>query len=286
MVLRVGIHPNNLHLFLAGSWPGAFDGLDVTFVPYEEGRDSAKLLAEGRIDMCGTGSTPPILAQAAGMDVVYVAASAPRPANGGLVVAPGSPITDMRSLKGGRVALLDGSFHTYLLARELEKVGLRLGDVHRTELSPGASLRALGTGEVEAWVAMAPLLDQSLAAGRAQLLTRCGDTIPNRSVFWTLRGCAVSEATLDGFAACLARLGRDIAADPLRAARLLADAGAGEADIAAWREVVAARDWSIGPAGPQIIAEQQAEADTLVRHGDLPRQLDLATALRPAFLAA
>lgn len=278
MALRIGVHPNNLHLSLAQSLGKAFDGLDAELVTYAEGRDSAALLADGRIDVCGTGSTPPILAQAAGHDVRYLAASAPRPANGGLVVASGSAIAGILDLKGARVALLDGSFHTYLLARVLEEAGLRLDDVTRVELSPGASLRAVEAGEVDAWVAMAPLLDQSAAAGRVRLLARCGETIPNRSVFWTLRERAVPGAVLDGFVACLQRLGRMIAADPLQAARVLAHASAAEADVAAWRDVVAARDWSIVPAGPDIIAEQQREADTLYRHGSLARALDLAAA--------
>ena len=286
MALHVGIHPNNLHLSFAQSLPGVFDGLDVVLVPYPEGRDSAKLLADGRIDVCGTGSTPPILAQAAGQAVTYLAASAPRPANGGLVVGPDAAIATVADLRGARVALLDGSFHTYLLARELERVGLRLADVQRVELSPAASLRALAAGEVACWVAMAPLLDQSVASGRVRLLTSCGDTIPNRSVFWTLADRAVSDGQMDGFVTCLQRLGRSITADPLGAARVLAEAGASEVDVAAWRDVVAARDWSIVPAGPEVIAEQQAEADTLHRHGCLDRRIDLAASLRPARLAA
>ncbi len=278
MKLHVGVHPNNLHLCLAERWQGAFAGLDVAFVPYPEGRDSARLLAEGAIDLCGTGSTPPILAQAAGLDVVYVAASAPRPANGGIVVALVSSIRSVAGLKGARIALLDGSFHTYLLARVLETADLRLGDVRRVELPPAASLLALGSGEVDAWVAMAPLLDQSIQAGHAVLLAPCGDAIPNRSVFWTLARRQVPPGLLDAFAAGLARLGHDIAARPDQAAALLADANG--VDLAAWRPAVDARDWSIGPADASVIAEQQAEADTLLRHGDLPHAIDLARAAR------
>ncbi len=278
MTLRVGIHPNNLHLSMAEPF-GAFDELDAALVPYAEGRDSAKLLAEGRIDVCGTGSTPPILAQAAGLGVTYLAASAPRPANGGLVVPPASAATTIADLQGARVALLDGSFHTYLLARALEQVGLRLGDVRRVELSPAASLRALEAGEVGGWVAMAPLLDQSIAAGRVRLLARCGDTIPNRSVFWTLRDRGLTDGQTQAFVACLERLGGTIAADPLRAARVLAETDAAEADVAAWRQVVASRDWTIVPAGPAILAEQQEEADTLYRHGSLARPVGIRPAV-------
>lgn len=289
MPLRVGVHPNNLHLFLAARWEaeegGAFAGLEPEFVPYPEGRDSALLLLEGRIDLCGTGSTPPILAQAAGLDVLYLAASATRPANGALLVRPDGSVPDLAALAGRRVALLDGSFHTYLLARALEGVGLGLKDVTRVELAPGASLRALEAGEVDAWVAMAPLLDPALASGRAALLAPCGETIPNRSVFWTLRRRGLSPARMDGALAALIRLGEAIAARPEEAARHLADAGASAADLAAWRKAVAGRDWTIHPAGPAIIAEQQAEADTLHRHGDLAAPLDLAAAARPTALA-
>ena len=285
MALRIGVHPNNLHLVLARSYPDIFDGQDVEMVPYAEGRDSAALLGGRMIDVCGTGSTPPILAQAAGINVTYLAASAPRPANGGLIVAAASAITGVGDLRGARVALLDGSFHTYLLARELENVGLRLADCERVELSPAASLRALQGGEVDAWVAMAPLLDQSIAAGSLRLLTRCGDTIPNRSVFWTIHGLGVANELLDMFVAGLMRLGRDIATDPLRAAQSLAGLGAAKADIAAWQETVSGRDWSIEAASPQIIAEQQNEADTLARHGFLPPGIDFASALRQPALA-
>lgn len=269
MALRIGIHPNNLHLFLASRWDGAFDGLDATLVPYPEGRDSVRLLLDGQIDLCGTGSTPPILAQAKGAGVQYVAASAPRPANGGIVTAPGSAVRSMADLAGRRVALLDGSFHTYLLAKALEPAGLTLRDVNRVELAPAASLAALRAGTVDAWVAMAPLLDQSIATGRARLIAPCGDTIPNRSVFWTLRQRGLPPETLDGFTAALSRLGLAITADPARAAALMADARATEADLAAWRTAIEGRDWSITAATAGILAEQQAEADTLVRHGDL-----------------
>jgi NitT/TauT family transport system substrate-binding protein/sulfonate transport system substrate-binding protein len=280
MTLRVGVHPNNLHLWLAQRWPGAFDGADVAFVSYAEGRDSGELLLADRIDVCGTGSTPPILAQASGTDVLYLAASATRPANGGILIAPDSPIDTIEGLRGRHIALLDGSFQTYLLARALETAGLRLGDVARVELAPGAAARALAAGEVDAWVAMDPLLGQALAAGTARLLVPCGETIPNRSVFWTLRRRGLADAVLDGFVTTLTQLGRAIAAHPDQAAALLGGENLGGADAAAWRRAVASRDWRIVPADTAIIAEQQEEADTLVRHGDLPAPLALADAAR------
>ncbi|MGE7413207.1 ABC transporter substrate-binding protein [Methylobacterium tarhaniae] len=284
--MRIGVHPNNIHLALAERWPGALASLDPVFVPYAEGRDSAALLRDGTIDLCGTGSTPPIAAEAAGLDVAYVAASSPRPANGGILVAPDGraravAIRSVADLRGRRVALIDGSFHTYLLAKVLEGVGLSLSDVVRVELSPGASLRALDDGEVDAWVAMAPLLDQALAAGRAHLLAPCGATIPNRSVFWTLGERGLSGRDVAQIAAALAAFGDAIGAAPDRAADLLAEGRLAGVDRAAWRRAIGSRDWRIVPADAGLLAEQQAEADTLARHGALPHPVRLSGRIGP-----
>jgi sulfonate transport system substrate-binding protein len=285
MSLLIGVHPNNLHLTLAQHWPGAFADLDATFVPYAEGRDTGRQLAEGLIDVGGTGSTPPIIAQVGGLDVLYVAASAPRPANGAILVAKNSPIRHVKDLAGKKIALLDGSFHTYLLARVIEAEGLSLKDVERVERAPVPSRDALIAGKVDAWIAMTPHLDQALADGGARLLVPCGATIPNRSVFWTLGRRKLSPEIIDGFVVELRRIGAAIAAEPARAARILADLKLGGVDAKAWQKAIAGRDWSIVPAEAAIIAEQQDEADTLFRHADIPRRIELTAAMRTAALA-
>lgn len=282
MSLKIGVHPSNLHLTLAQHWPGAFPDVDVTFVTYPEGRDTGRQLAEGRIDVGGTGSTPPILAQVSGLDVLYVAASAPRPANGAILVAKNSPIPSVKDLASRKIALLDGSFHTYLLARVLETEGLSLKDVERVERAPVPSRDALIAGKVDAWIAMAPHLDQAIADGGARLLVPCGATIPNRSMFWTLGRRNLAPETIDAFVRELGRIGDAIAADPARAARILADLKLGGVDVAAWRNALKGRDWSIVAADAAIIVEQQDEADTLFRHSDIAHRIELAAAMRRA----
>lgn len=282
MSLKIGAHPSNLHLTLAQHWPGAFADLDVQFVNYAEGRDTGRQLAEGRIDVGGTGSTPPIIAQVSGLDVLYVAASAPRPANGAILVAKNSAIRSVKDLAGKKIALLDGSFHTYLLARVVEAEGMTLKDVERVERAPVPSRDALIAGKIDAWIAMAPHLDQAIADGGARLLVPCGATIPNRSVFWTLGRRNLSPDTIDAFVTELGRIGAAIAADPAKAARILADLKLGGVDVAAWRKAIKGRDWSIVATEASIIAEQQDEADTLFRHADIPHRIELTAAMRSA----
>ena len=274
----------NLHLRIAEKWPGAFAGLNTEFVFYPEGRNTGDLIADGRIHLGGTGSTPPIITEAAGRKVTYLAASTPRPANGALLVAPNSPIETIADVAGKRIALIDGSFHTYLLAKTLEQAGLGLGDVIRHEMSPARSRAALLNGEVDVWIAMAPQLDQALTSGEARLLSLCGSVIPNRSTFWTLKDADVSDDELRVFVRELIAIGRKIAAEPEKAADILAGSDSSGTDRAAWKKVIVGRDWQIVPASAALIAEQQAEADTFHRHGDLagPVHITSFLALEPA----
>ncbi|CAN7705076.1 ABC transporter substrate-binding protein [Rhizobium rhizogenes] len=276
MALRIGFHPNNLHLSLASRWPGAFADLDPEFVSYEEGRDTAAKLAAGYFDIGGTGSTPPILAAASGLSVIYVAGSSPRPANGAILVNRQSEIESLTDLKGRSVALVDGSFLTYFLARSLEDVGFELPDVRRHDLLPVPSRDAVRSGTIDAWVAMAPHLEQSLSSGEFRVLAHCGATIPNRSTFWTIRERELSADVITGFANELARIGSEITSDPEKAAALLSENGT-EIERRAWTRVVNERDWRVVPAGDVILREQQAEADTLFRHKDLATRLEIVT---------
>ncbi|MEP7455770.1 ABC transporter substrate-binding protein [Phyllobacterium sp. SB3] len=264
--MKIGVHPSNLHLRLAQVWPGAFALLDPEFVNYPEGRDTARLLESKAIDFGGTGSTPPITAEAEGLNVAYLAASAPRPANGGIIVAKDSPIRSVSDLRGKRISLIDGSFHTYLLARSLESDGIFLPDVHRVETGASDGLPALLEGRVDAWIAMDPRLEKALGRSDIRLIVRCGSTIPNRSLFWTLDENGLGEDIRQHIAAELSRIGTEVTADPRLAASRLAESGGGDADIDAWEKVVRSRDFSIFPADGNILSEQQEEADTLYRH--------------------
>lgn len=274
MTFRIGYHPNNLHLRLAALWPGAFASMRPDFVAYPEGRDTAAKLKSDEFDIGGTGSTPPILAAAAGMSVSYAAASAPRPANGAILVTKGSDAKSMADLKGKSVALVDGSFLTYFLAKRLEEAGLSLVDVERQDILPVRSRDALRAGDVSAWVAMAPHLEQSLGSGEFRVLAHCGDLIPNRSVFWTIDERGLSQQTLTDFAGELHRLGTEIASDPEKASALLTEDGS-ESERRAWTRVVAERNWQVIPATKTVLGEQQAEADTLFKHGDISRELTI-----------
>jgi NitT/TauT family transport system substrate-binding protein/sulfonate transport system substrate-binding protein len=121
---------------------------------------------------------------------------------------------------------------------------------------------------------MAPHLEQSLASGEFRVLAHCGTIIPNRSLFWTIKDRDMSAAMIEDFAAELRRLGGEITADPEKASALLAAAG-DESERRAWTRVVSERNWQTMAADGALLKEQQAEADTLFRHGDIAIKLEI-----------
>lgn len=278
--MRIGVHPNNLHLRLARLWPGAFADLQPIFVSYAEGRDTAALLESGEIDLGGTGSTPPIEADMRGLGVEYIAASAPRPANGAIFVRRDSSIGSVAELKGRRISLIDGSFHTYLLARSLEgedePARCRAGRKRRARFARRSARRArrclgrhVATSRKGAG-ARRRQADRPLRRGHSQPFFVLDIAAERPSAVETR--AIVSE---------LSRIGTEIAADPRAAAGLLAsgDRGGsgdrGETDIDAWEKVVRSRDFTVFPIDEEIIAEQQEEADTLLRHGHFDKPIVL-----------
>lgn len=77
-----------------------------------------------------TGETPPVFAQAAGADLLYVAYEPPAPTSEAILLPKDSPIRSVAELKGRKVALNKGSNVHYLLVRALEQAGLKYSDIN------------------------------------------------------------------------------------------------------------------------------------------------------------
>src|SRR5258705_12238940 len=100
-----------------------------TLFPYttlfrSAGPQLLEALAAGSLDFGLTGDSPPVFAQAAGRDLLYVGAEPPKPESSAILVPSDSPLRTLADLKGRRVALQKGSSAHYLLVRALDKAGL------------------------------------------------------------------------------------------------------------------------------------------------------------------
>ena len=107
----------------------AADGVQVQWTEFPGGPQLLEGLNVGSIDFGVTGETPPVFAQAAGADLLYVAYEPPAPNSEAILVPKDSPIKSVAELKGKKVVLNKGSNVHYLLVRALEDAGLTKDDV-------------------------------------------------------------------------------------------------------------------------------------------------------------
>ncbi|MEU9062886.1 ABC transporter substrate-binding protein [Streptomyces sp. NPDC048430] len=285
MTVTIGVHSSNpslyhlYHLSRLGFAQEELAALDetVAFFPYTDGVRTGELLSRGVIDFGGTGSTPPVTAQAAGHDLVYTAVSAPRPEHGAILVPVDSPVRTVAGLAGTTVHLAIGSWQTHLIAKALDDAGLSYADDITAVRSNGDSERLLRAGEIGAWIAQGPELAAARKAGGLRILIATGDVISDRSVFFTRRDFAESRPEIvDGLTRALRRADDWAAANPRAAAEIAAADLGGSADD--WETALRALPWRIEVVSDEFIAEQQEAADIFHRTGFIDRPVEVAAA--------
>ncbi|MFD3662149.1 ABC transporter substrate-binding protein [Streptomyces sp. NPDC058659] len=283
MTVTIGVHRSNPSLYHLSRLGYAEEelaalGETVTWHPYTDGVRTGAFLADGTIDFGGTGSTPPVTAQAAGHDIVYTAVSAPRPDHGALLVTDDSPIRTIVDLKGGTVHLAVGSWQTHLVAKALDDAGLS----YATDITPvrgdSGSEAKLRSGEITAWVAQGAELAAARRTGGLRTVVRTGEVITDRSVFFARRDLAEERPeVVEALTRALRRADDWAAAHPREAAEIAAADQGGTADD--WETALRALPWTIEPVTEEFIAEQQQAADIFHRTGFIDRAITVADAL-------
>ncbi|CAM3201628.1 aliphatic sulfonate ABC transporter substrate-binding protein [Ectopseudomonas mendocina] len=144
----------------------AGQGVEVKWTEFPGGPQLLEGLNVGSVDFGVTGETPPVFAQAAGADLLYVAHEPPAPSGEAILVPKDSPIKSVAELKGKKVVLNKGSNVHYLLVRALEDAGLKYSDITPVYLPPADARAAFERGSVDAWVIWDPF--QSAAEKQLQ----------------------------------------------------------------------------------------------------------------------
>ena len=94
-------------------------GIKVNWVQFQSGPPLLEALNTNNIDFGTTGDTPPIFAQAAGSNLVYVAYENPSPQSEAVIVPASSTLKSVAELKGKSVAVTKGSSANYTLLTEV-----------------------------------------------------------------------------------------------------------------------------------------------------------------------
>ncbi len=143
-------------------------GIEVKWTEFPFGPPLLEAINVGSIDVGTVGESPPIFAQAAGADLVYIGNEPPASSGEALLVLKDSPVKTVADLKGKRVAVAKGSNANYLLVKLIENAGLKFSDVEVSYLAPADGRAAFESGRVDAWA----IWDPFYAAAEKQLNVR------------------------------------------------------------------------------------------------------------------
>jgi len=250
----------------------ANEGVTVKWLEFPAGPQLLEGLNAGAIDFGTVGETPPIFAQAAGVDFVYVANEPPAPTSEAIVVPRNSPIKTVADLRGKKVALNRGSNVHYLLVRALRHAGLDYADIQPAYLAPADARAAFTQGSVDAWVIWDPYFAAIQRQADARVLVDGTGLVDNTQFYLAARKFAATEPKL--VHAVLEELAKADAwakAHPAEVARELAPLvglDASTVELAARRAAYGAT-----PVTAQVLTSQQTIADTFGELKLIPKRI-------------
>ncbi len=250
-------------------------GWTVRWSEFTGGPQLMEAFNAGALDIATAGETPPILAEAAGAPLLYIGAEPPAPRGEAIVVPKDSPITTVAQLKGRHVALNKGSNVHVMLVRALEAAGLHWSDITPVYLSPSDGRVAFSSGSVDAWAIWDPYLADAQAEGGARVLADATGLAQNTQFYFASRPFAAAHpAIVHTVLDQVGALDTWAAAHPAEVAPLLAHAvGLPEAVVG---RAVDRLSYRLGPITPEIVAQQQAIADSFRTLHLIPGAVDVA----------
>jgi sulfonate transport system substrate-binding protein len=284
-VFRVGYQSASVALNLAKA-QGVLEkrlaplGMSVEWALFTSGPPIMEALNAGAVDFAFTGEPPPIFAQAAGVPVIYAAATQPSPHSVAILTASGSAVKTVAGLAGKRVAVAKGSSAHYLLVSALRHAGLAYTDIQPVYLQPPDGRIALQSGAVDAWSIWDPFLSAAVVSG-ATVVADGEGLMPNRAFYLSSRAFATQNAAALGAAvdALKAVEAWEPSHIPEMAAQLSRTTGVPRSVLKLW---FTRQKYGVVPITPAIIADQQHIADVFAELHLIPRKVDVAQAVLPA----
>lgn len=194
--LRIGYQKSAVNLVLIkqqGVLERRFPDTQIQWLDFPAGPQLLEALAAGSLEFGLTGDSPPVFAQAAGKDLVYVGAEPAKPESSAILVAKDSAIKTLADLKGKKVALQKGSSAHYLLVQALEKGGLHWTDIQPIYLVPADARAAFERKSVDAWVIWDPFYAATELAIAPRVLTTGVGLTANNSFYLASRALATDH---------------------------------------------------------------------------------------------
>lgn len=252
----------------------AAQGVSVQWTEFPGGPQLLEGLNVGSVDFGVTGETPPVFAQAAGADLLYVAYEPPAPTSEAILVPKDSGLKSVADLKGKKVALNKGSNVHYLLVRALEDAGVKYSEIQPVYLPPADARAAFESGSVDAWV----IWDPFLAAAEKQLSARVlrdGQTLVDNHQFYlsTRNYAQKNPEVIKVLIEEVRAVGEDSKADPDKVTEQVAPLLGLPKDITAL--AVKRQGYGAQFLTPAVVSAQQKIADSFTELKLIPKRLSV-----------
>lgn len=280
--IRIGYQKNGSLVILRrqGTLERLFapQGIGVQWNEFNAGPPLLEALGAGAVDFGATGDTPPIFAQAAGSDLLYVGAQPLPGDNQAVIVRDGGPVHQLADLKGRRIAYTRGSSAHNLFLKTLDRAGLTPSDVQSVPMQPSDAAAAFRTGAVDAWSIWDPFLAIAQQDPATRVLVTSSQVAPTSNFIiarrdWTDRAPDQVHAVLDAINGAAAWA----AANPEALAGLMSEVTG--VPLAAQRVAAPRGVYAVQPMDDKIIAQQQDIADTFARLHIIPARIDVGKAV-------
>jgi sulfonate transport system substrate-binding protein len=251
--------------------------LSVEWAEFTSGPPLLEALNAEQLDFGFAGEAPPIFAQAASPNLVYIATEPPQPRGEAILVPEGSSLRSVAELRGKRIALNKGSNVHYFLARALRSVGLEYSQVQVVFLPPADARAAFENGTVDAWAIWDPYLAAAEVGTRARVLRNAEGIVQNRQFYLSRRAYAEQNVeTLRVLLRELASTDAWILEHREEAAAFLAEQL--NIDLSVIRRSMGRAEFRLAEITEQDLASQQEIADTFLQLGLLEKALDVKAA--------
>jgi sulfonate transport system substrate-binding protein len=251
--------------------------VEVQWTEFPAGPQLLEGLNVGSIDFGTVGEAPPIFAQAAGADLVYVANEPPASAGEAILVPKNSPIKSVADLKGKKVALNKGSNVHFLLVKLLEKAGVPYSDIDTVFLTPADARAAFERGSVDAWVIWEPFFAAAQRQTGARILADGNGVVSNHQFFLAARSYAKKRA--DVVAIIIEELAKidEWAKTNTKEAAVVLQPQIG-LDQATLELALSRGGYGVTPVNDAVLAEQQQVADAFYELKLIPKHINVRDA--------
>lgn len=158
-------------------------GIKVSWSEFTSGPPLLEALGAGALDFGPTGDVPPLFAQAARGNLLYVGTYRGSGQGSAILVHKDSPIQTIADLKGKKLAFKRGSSAHNVTVKVLRQGGLKPEDVTQLDLAPPDAAAAFKNGSIDAWSIWDPYTAIAEVDPNTRVLTTAEGVVDSWSYF-------------------------------------------------------------------------------------------------------